>query len=82
MDNLSTVELKCGCGFARPYVKHQVYNNSYNPKTALRRGTLFPELDLIESNNYNDWLYANPMNRVKFKHREDRCEWDQVEGIF
>ena len=40
MDNLSTVELKCGCGFARPYVKRQVYNNSYNPKTALRRKEL------------------------------------------
>ncbi|KAK2288629.1 hypothetical protein XC40_00430, partial [Clostridioides difficile] len=23
--------------------------------------------DLIESNNYNDWLYANPKNRVRAK---------------
>ncbi|WP_317911213.1 spore coat associated protein CotJA, partial [Clostridioides difficile] len=43
------------------------YDDTYNPKTALKRGTLFPELDLIESNNYNDWLYANPKNRVRAK---------------
>lgn len=72
MENLSIVERNCGYGLARPYVKHQVYNESYNLKTALRRGTLFPELDLVESNNYNDWLYANPMNRVKFKNRGER----------
>lgn len=36
-------------------------------KTALERGTLFPELDLIESNNYNDWLYANPKIELELK---------------
>ncbi|HBE9726446.1 spore coat associated protein CotJA [Clostridioides difficile] len=42
------------CEFARPYINRQIYDDTYNPKTALKRGTLFPELDLIESNNYND----------------------------
>ncbi len=36
-------------------------------QNSIKRGTLFPELDLIESNNYNDWLYANPKNRVRAK---------------
>lgn len=55
------------CEFARPYINRQIYDKTYNPETALRRGTLFPELDLIESNNYNDWLYENPKNRVRAK---------------
>ncbi|MDU7536764.1 MAG: spore coat associated protein CotJA, partial [Peptostreptococcaceae bacterium] len=39
--------------------------DTFDPSIALKKGTLFPELDLVESNNYNDWLYENPMNRVK-----------------
>ncbi|MCC0665740.1 spore coat associated protein CotJA [Clostridioides sp. ZZV15-6597] len=61
------------CEFARPYINRQIYNDTYNPKKALRRGTLFPELDLIESNNYNDWLYANPKNRVRAKKGGSMC---------
>lgn len=75
MDNLKSVEQKCGKELARPYINRQVYDDSYRPRVALRRGTLFPELYLIESNNYNDWLYANPMNKVKGKKEgEDNNE--------
>lgn len=67
MENLRNIKQNCGCELARPYINNQVYSKSYNLKTALKRGTLFPELDLIESNHYNDCLYANPKNRVKGK---------------
>ena len=67
MDNYKNVTQISGCELARPYINHQVYNESYDLKTALLRGTLFPELDLVESNNYNDWLYENPKNRVRAK---------------
>ncbi len=67
MDNLKSVEQKCGYELARPYINRQIYSDSYKPGLALKRGTLFPELYLIESNHYNDWLYENPMNRVKGK---------------
>ena len=67
MDNYKNVTQISGCELARPYINSQVYTDSYDLKTALRRGTLFPELDLVESNNYNDWLYENPKNRVKCK---------------
>ena len=65
MDNCNNVEQVCGLELVRPYVNRQVYNKTYNASTALERGTLFPELYLVESNNYNTWLYENPMNRVK-----------------
>lgn len=67
MDNLKSVQQKCGYELARPYINRQIYSDSYKPGLALKRGTLFPELYLIESNHYNDWLYENPMNRVKGK---------------
>ena len=54
-----------GLELARPYVNRQIYGETFDPSIALKKGTLFPELDLVESNNYNDWLYENPMNRVK-----------------
>ncbi len=65
MNNYNNVEQTSGHELARPYVNRQVYTKSYDVRKALQRGTLFPELDLIESNNYNDWLYANPKNRVR-----------------
>jgi len=65
MDNCNNVEQVCGLELARPYVNRQIYNKTYNPSIALEKGTLFPELYLVESNNYNAWLYENPMNRVK-----------------
>lgn len=67
MDNIKNVKQKCGLELARPYINRQVYETSYNPSVALKKGTLFPELYLVESNNYNDWLYENPMNRVNLK---------------
>ena len=65
MNNCTNIEQNCGLGLARPYVNRQIYNQTYDSSTALYKGTLFPELYLVESNNYNDWLYENPMNRVK-----------------
>ena len=56
---------ECGLELARPYVNRQIYGDTFDPSISLKKGTLFPELDLVESNNYNDWLYENPMNRVK-----------------
>ena len=65
MDNCNNIQQECGLELARPYVNRQIYNNAYDSETALKKGTLFPELYLVESNNYNAWLYENPMNRVK-----------------
>lgn len=65
MDNERNVQKKCGLELARPYVNRQIYGITFDPRVALKKGTLFPELDLVESNHYNDWLYENPMNRVK-----------------
>ncbi|MBQ6632229.1 MAG: spore coat associated protein CotJA [Romboutsia sp.] len=65
MDNCNNVQQECGLELARPYVNRQIYNETYDSETALKKGTLFPELYLVESNNYNAWLYENPMNRVK-----------------
>lgn len=54
MDNYRDIKQNYVCELARPYINRQVYTKSYDLSTALKRGTLFPELDLIESNNYND----------------------------
>lgn len=59
------IKQNCGCEFARPYVNNQVFTKMYNLKTALSKGTIFPELYLWDSPNYNEWLYANPKNRVR-----------------
>lgn len=67
MDNYKNVKQNYGYELARPYINRQVYTESYNLKKALNRGTLFPELYLVESNHYNDWLYENPKNRFKDK---------------
>ena len=65
MNNRKCVKQQSNNEFARPYVNRQVYNKSYSSNMALRKGTLFPELYLVESNHYNYWLYQNPKNRVK-----------------
>lgn len=65
MNSYENVQQNYGYELVRPYINRQVYSNSYDSLTALERGTFFPELDLVESNNYNDWLYENPKNRVK-----------------
>ncbi len=54
-----------GCDLARPYVNDQVLTKVYNLPTALKKGTLFPELFLIDSDMYNAELYKNPKNRVR-----------------
>ena len=81
MDNKRDIEQNCGLELARPYVNRQIYGETFNPSIALKRGPLFPELDLVESNNYNAWLYENPMNRVKYKGVY-RQVWNQIEEIF
>lgn len=53
----------CGCELGRPYVNNQIFTKIYNLSKALERGTIFPELDLIESNMYNPDLYKAPKKR-------------------
>ena len=65
--NNRDVVKKCGCDLARPYVNDQVLTKVYNLPTALKKGTLFPELYLIDSDMYNADLYKNPKNRVRGK---------------
>lgn len=65
MDNERCIQQNCGLELARPYVNRQIYRRDFDPSIALKKGTLFPELYLVESNNYNDWLYENPTNRVE-----------------
>ena len=48
MDNYKNVKQNCGYELARPYINSQVYTDSYDLKTALRRGTLFPEQAMME----------------------------------
>ena len=36
----------------------------YNLCTALKYGSLFPELYLFDSENYNAYLYKSPKNRL------------------
>lgn len=67
MESSRGIKQNCGCELARPYVNFQVFTRAYDISKALKRGTLFPELYLIESNNYNSWLYKHPENRVKSK---------------
>jgi len=57
----------CGCDLARPYVNDQKFTKMYSLSSALNKGTLFPELYLIDSAMYNADLYKNPKNRVRGK---------------
>lgn len=54
---------ECGCSLARPYVNNQTFTKMYNTSSALRNGTLFPELFLIDSAMYNKELYSTPKKR-------------------
>ena len=65
--NSRGISQNCGCDLARPYVNDQVLTKMYNLSTALIKGTLFPELFLIDSEMYNADLYKNPKNRVRGK---------------
>lgn len=53
----------CGCELARPYVNNQVFSKMYNLSSALKYGTIFPELNLLDSNMYNKDLYSTPKKR-------------------
>lgn len=57
----------CGCELGRPYVNNQVFTKMYKLPIALKNGTLFPELFLLDSNMYNAEIYKNPKNRVRGK---------------
>lgn len=61
------VSQNCGCELARPYVNDQVFTKMYSLSTGLKKGTIFPELFLVDSDNYNAKLYASPKNRVRGK---------------
>lgn len=58
------VEKNCGCTLVRPYINNQVLTKMYNLSCALEYGTLFPELNLFDSENYNPSLYLSPRKRV------------------
>ena len=54
MENTSRgVSQNCGCCLARPYVNDQVLTKIYNLECALKYGTIFPELNLYDSEMYN-----------------------------
>ena len=55
------VSQNCGCD--RPYVNDQTFTKMYNLSTALKYGTLFPELNLLDSVMYNKDLYSTPKKR-------------------
>ena len=58
------VSQNCGCDLARPYVNDQTFTKMYNLSTALKYGTLFPELNLLDSVMYNPGdLYSTPKKR-------------------
>lgn len=53
----------CGCELGRPYVNDQVFTKMYNLSAALKYGTIFPELNLLDSDMYNKDLYSTPKKR-------------------
>lgn len=46
--------------FVRPYIEDQKLDKLYSLSNALKYGTIFPELNLLDSDIYNKKLYANP----------------------
>lgn len=52
-----------GDSLARPYVNNQIFTKMYNLETSLKKGTIFPELFLIDSDIYNKNLYATPIRK-------------------
>lgn len=57
------IEQNCGCSLARPYINNQVLTKIYNLECALKYGTIFPELNLFDSEMYNPSLYSSPKKR-------------------
>lgn len=66
-DKKKAIPKNYGCEFARPYINDQIFTKMYSLSSALNKGTLFPELYLIDSEMYNAHLYKNPKNRVRGK---------------
>ena len=63
------MEKNCGDSLARPYINNQVYSKIFDLSTALSRGTIFPELDLFESEMYNKEQYIRPKKRTGGKKK-------------
>ena len=64
MENASRgISQNCGNCLARPYVNDQVLTKIYNLECALKYGTIFPELNLFNSEMYNPTLYSSPKKR-------------------
>ena len=53
--------------FVRPYIEQQKLDKMYSLSNALKNGTLFPELNLFDSDIYNKELYANPKKKFRGK---------------
>ena len=53
MEKTRGIKTNCGEQLARPYVNNQTLTKMYNLCTALKYGSLFPELYLFDSENYN-----------------------------
>lgn len=64
MENNRGIKTNCGEQLARPYINNQTLTKMYNFSTALKYGSLFPELYLFNSENYNACLYKSPKNRL------------------
>ena len=48
-DKKRGISKNCGCELARPYVNDQTFTKMYSLSAALNKGTLFPELYLMDS---------------------------------
>ena len=64
MEKNRGIKNNCGDQLERPYINNQVLTKMYNLCTALEYGSLFPELYLFDSENYNAYLYKSPKNRL------------------
>ncbi len=62
-DKKRGISQNCGCELARPYVNNQTFTKMYSLNCALKYGTLFPELNLLDSLMYNPELYSTPTKR-------------------
>ena len=64
MEKTRGIKTNCGDQLARPYVNNQTLTKMYYLCTDLKYGSLFPELYLFDSENYNAYLYKSPKNRL------------------
>ncbi len=59
------VSENCGNSLVKPYINDQVLTKIYGLECALQYGTLFPELNLFDSNMYNAQLYSTPSRKQR-----------------